>query len=66
MQGFASSIDIDFQINFFKNLVTQKLFFRDLVWLYLWLFFVSSMAPFFEVTILFLFQPLGIDFELSS
>ena len=50
----------------FKNLVTSKLLFRDLVWLYLWLFFVSSMAPLFEVIIFLLFEPLGVDFELSS
>ena len=51
----------------FKNLVTSKLLFRDLVWLYLWLFFfVSSMAPIFEVIIFLLFEPLGVDFELSS
>ena len=50
----------------FKNLVTSKLLFRDLVWLYLWLFFVSSMAPLFHVIIFLLFEPLGVDFELSS
>ena len=49
-----------------KKLVTSKLLFRDLVWLYLWLFFVSSMAPLFEVIIFLLFEPLGVDFELSS
>ena len=48
----------------FKKLCNLKTFFRDLVWLYLWLFFVSSMAPFFEVIIFLLFEPLGIDFEL--
>ena len=34
--------------------------------LYLWLFFVSSMAPFFEVIVFLIFEPLGVDFELSS
>ena len=29
-------------------------------------FCVSSMAPFFEVIIFLLFEPLGVDFELSS
>ena len=66
MQGFASSIDIDFQIDLFKNFVTYKLLFRDLLWLYLWLFVVSSLAPFFEVIIFLLFEPFGVDFELSS
>ena len=49
-----------------KNFLTSELLFRDLVWLYLWLCFVSSMAPFFEVIIFLLFEPLGVDFELSS
>ena len=29
-------------------------------------FFASSFAPFFEVVVFLIFEPLGVDFELSS
>ena len=50
----------------FQNLLISKLFFLDLVWPNLWLFFVSSLAPFFEVIGFLILEPLGVDFELSS
>ena len=49
-----------------KNLCNLKHFFRDLVWLYVCFFFVSSFARFFEVIIFLLFESLGVDLELSS
>ena len=50
----------------FPKLSNSKTFFRDLVWLYLWFFNLSSMAPFLEIIIFLFFEPLGVDFELSS
>ena len=51
----------------FKKLCNlETFFFQDLVWLYLWLFFLSSLAPLIEVIIFLLFEPLGVDLELSS
>ena len=50
----------------FQKLCNLKTFFRDLVWPYLWFFYLSSMALFFEVIIFLFFEPLGVDFELSS
>ena len=55
-----------FPNRFLKNFVTYKNLFRDLLWLYLWLFVVSSLAPLFEVIIFLLFEPFGVDVELSS
>ena len=47
-----------------KNFVTKKLFFSGPRLAIFMFFFVSSMAPFFEVIIFLLFEPLGFDFEL--
>ena len=59
MQGFASSIDIDFQIDFKEFFSWPRL----AIFMF---FFVSSMARFFEVIVFLIFEPLGVDFELSS
>ena len=44
----------------------SKLLFGLPSWPNLLFFFVSSFAPFFEVIVFFILEPLGVDFELSS
>ena len=44
----------------------SKLLFGLPSWPNLLFLFVSSFAPFFEVIVFLLFEPLGVDFELSS
>ena len=50
----------------FKKLCNLKAFFSTSPgYIYAFLF-VSSLAPFFEIIIFLIFEPLGVDFELSS
>ena len=49
-----------------KKLVKFKAFLKNLFLLYLWLLFVSSLAFFFEIIVFLIFEPLGVDFELSG
>ena len=51
---------------FSSTLHAQKLIFGLSSWRNLLLFFVSAFAPFFEVIVFLILEPLGVDFELSS
>ena len=44
----------------------SKLLFGLPSWPNLLFFFVSAFAPFFEVIVFLILEPLGVDFELSS
>ena len=66
MQEFASSIDIDFQIDLLDKLCNLQTSFSGPRLAIFMVLVMSSMAPFFEVIIFLLFEPLGVDFELSS
>ena len=44
----------------------SKLIFGLSSWRNVLLFFVSAFAPFFEVIVFLILEPLGVDFELSS
>ena len=48
------------------HLACSKLLFGLPSWPNLLLFFVSAFAPFFEVIVFLILEPLGVDFELSS
>ena len=48
------------------HLDCSKLFFGVPTWPNLLFFFVSAFAPFFEVFVFLILEPLGVDFELSS
>ena len=48
------------------HLACSKLFFGLSSWLNLLFFFVSAFAPFFELIVFLILEPLRVDFELSS